>query len=168
MEKSVTQASELTRRILGLAHGGKLDARAADLQSPGKSVETSGRTRREITILLVEDEEMVANIGCQMMERLGYRVIVAPTGNEALAIYEANWAAIDLVILDLVMPGMGGGAVFDRIRAINPQAAVLLSSGYTLGDQTSEIINRGCRGFIQKPFSLEQLKRKISESLPVD
>jgi PAS domain S-box-containing protein len=169
VEKSVTQASELTRRILGLARGGKQDATAADLRPPlEKSAGISGRARREITILLVEDEEMVANIGCQMMERLGYRVIVAPTGNEALALYEAKWAEIDLVILDLVMPGMGGGAVFDRIRAINPQAAVLLSSGYTLGGQTSEIIKRGCRGFIQKPFSIEQLKRKISESLPVD
>jgi PAS domain S-box-containing protein len=120
------------------------------------------------TILLVEDEEMVANIGCQMMERLGYRVIVALTGKEAMALYEARWAEIDLVILDLIMPGMGGGAVFDRIRAINPKAAVLLSSGFTLGGQTSEIIKRGCRGFIQKPFSIEQLKRKISEILPVD
>jgi len=61
------------------------------------------------TILLVEDEEMVANIGRQMLERLGHRVIVAQTGDEALALYEKRRAEIDLVILDMIMPGIGGG-----------------------------------------------------------
>jgi PAS domain S-box-containing protein len=117
------------------------------------------------TILLVEDEEMVATIGRQMLERLGYRVVVAQTGDEALALYEKRRAEIDLVILDMIMPGMGGGAVFDRIRSIDPQAAVLLSSGYSLNGQALEIMKRGCRGFIQKPFSIEQLKEKISEIL---
>jgi PAS domain S-box-containing protein len=117
------------------------------------------------TILLVEDEEMVATIGRQMLERLGYRVIVAQTGDEALSLYEKLRAEIDLVILDMIMPGMGGGAVFDRIRAIDPQAAVLLSSGYSLNGQALKIMNRGCRGFIQKPFSIEQLKQKIREIL---
>jgi two-component system cell cycle sensor histidine kinase/response regulator CckA len=119
------------------------------------------------TILLVEDEEMVANIGRQMLERLGHRVIVAQTGDEALALYEKRRAEIDLVILDMIMPGIGGGAVFDRIRVIDPQAAVLLSSGYSLNGQALEIMKRGCRGFIQKPFSIEQLKQKICEILPV-
>ena len=64
------------------------------------------------------------------------------------------------------MPEMGGGEVFDRLRSINPQAAVLLSSGSSLNRQTIEILKRGCRGFIQKPFSIEQLKQKISEILP--
>jgi len=109
---------------------------------------------------------MVANIGRQMLERLGYRVIVAQTGDEALALYEKRRAEIDLVILDMIMPGMGGGTVFDRIRVIDPQAAVLLSSGYSLNGQALEIMKRGCRGFIQKPFSIEQLKQKISEILP--
>jgi len=127
----------------------------------------AGAARRDAnTILLVEDEEMVANIGRQMLERLGYRVIVAQTGDEALALYEKRRAEIDLVILDMIMPGMGGGTVFDRIRAIDPQAAVLLSSGYSLNGQALEIMKRGCRGFIQKPFSIEQLKQKISEILP--
>jgi len=126
----------------------------------------SGVARSEKnTILLIEDEEMVANIGRQMLERLGYRVIVAQTGDEALASYEKHRAEIDLVILDMIMPGMGGGVVFDRIRSINPEAAVLLSSGYSLNGQATEILKRGCRGFIQKPFSLDQLDRKIRELL---
>ena len=118
------------------------------------------------TILLVEDEEMVADIGRQMLERLGYRVLVARSGAEALALYEQRQAEIDLVILDMIMPGMGGGAVFDRLRSINPQAMVLLSSGYSLNGQALDILNRGCRGFIQKPFSIGQLEQKIREILP--
>ena len=118
------------------------------------------------TILLVEDEEMVADIGRQMLERLGYRALVARSGAEALALYEQRLAEIDLVILDMIMPGMGGGAVFDRLRSINPQAMVLLSSGYSLDGQALDILNRGCRGFIQKPFSIGQLEQKLREILP--
>jgi CheY-like chemotaxis protein len=118
------------------------------------------------TILLVEDEEMVADIGRQMLERLGYRVLVARSGAEALSLYEQRQAEINLVILDMIMPGMGGGAVFDRLRSINPQAMVLLSSGYSLDGQALDILNRGCRGFIQKPFSIGQLEQKLREILP--
>jgi CheY-like chemotaxis protein len=119
------------------------------------------------TILLVEDEEMVADIARQMLERLGYRALVARTGSEALALYEQRQSEIDLVILDMIMPGMSGGAVFDRLRSINPQALVLLSSGYSLNGQALDILNRGCRGFIQKPFSIGQLEQKIREILPL-
>jgi PAS domain S-box-containing protein len=115
------------------------------------------------TALLVEDEEMVAEIGRQMLERLGYRTLVARSGAEALSLYEQRHGEIDLVILDMIMPGMGGGAVFDRIRSINPRAKVLLSSGYSLNGQALEILNRGCRGFIQKPFSIGQLDEKLRE-----
>jgi two-component system, cell cycle sensor histidine kinase and response regulator CckA len=117
------------------------------------------------TVLLVEDEEIVAEIGRQMLERLGYRVLLARSGAEALALYARQQAEIDLVILDMIMPGMGGGAVFDQLRDINPQAPVLLSSGYSLNGQALHILKRGCRGFIQKPFSIEQLEQKIRESL---
>jgi PAS domain S-box-containing protein len=166
LERSVVRASELTRQILGVARGGKREVKAADADGRlEKTADTAGRTRRGITILLVEDEEMVANIGRQMLERLGYRVVIAQTGDEALALYEKRRAEIDLVILDMIMPGMGGGAIFDRIRAIDPQASVLLSSGYSLNGPAMEIMKRGCRGFIQKPFSLDQLKQKIGEIL---
>jgi len=101
-----------------------------------------------------------------MLERLGYRALVARSGAEALSLYEQRQAEIDLVILDMIMPGMGGGAVFDRLRSINPQAMVLLSSGYSLNGQALDILNRGCRGFIQKPFSIGQLEQKIHEILP--
>ena len=117
------------------------------------------------TILLVEDEDIVAEIGGQMLERLGYRVLQAKSGAEALALYDRRQAEIDLIILDMIMPGMGGGVVFDQLRTINPDVAVLLSSGYSLNGQALDILKRGCRGFIQKPFNIQQLEQKIRESL---
>jgi two-component system, cell cycle sensor histidine kinase and response regulator CckA len=116
-----------------------------------------------LTILLVEDEELVLDIGRQMLERLGHRVIAARGGAEALSIYAREAESIDLVILDMIMPGMGGGAVFDRLMAIRPEVIVLLSSGYSLNSQAADIMRRGCRGFIQKPFNLSQLDQKIRE-----
>jgi PAS domain S-box-containing protein len=118
------------------------------------------------TVLLIEDEDIVAEVGRKMLQRLGYRVLVARSGAEALALYAQHQAEIDLIILDMIMPGMGGGAVFDRLRSINPETPVLLSSGYSLDGQALDILKRGCRGFIQKPFNIEQLKQKISEILP--
>jgi PAS domain S-box-containing protein len=76
-----------------------------------------------------------------------------------------NLINIDLVIPDMVMPEMNGGEVFDRIKRIKGDANFLLASGYSADGQASEILNRGCNGFIQKPFTLKQLARKIRETL---
>jgi CheY-like chemotaxis protein len=70
-----------------------------------------------------------------------------------------------MVILDMIMPGMGGGETYDRLKKINPEIRVLLSSGYSINGQASEIIDRGCNGFIQKPFNVIQLSRKIGDVL---
>jgi PAS domain S-box-containing protein len=116
-------------------------------------------------VLLVEDEEMVLDISQQILKELGYQVLSARDGEEALKVYQANRDRIDIVLLDLVMPGVGGGEAFDRLRAINPDLKVLLSSGYNLDGQAKEILARGCNGFIQKPFDLKQLSNKIREIL---
>ena len=129
-------------------------------ESPEKSIH-----RGQGTILLIDDETIVTTIGVEMLESLGYQVIEANTGPEALRIYERYGHAIDLVILDIIMPGMGGNEVYHRLKSINPEIKVLLSSGYSLDDQASAIIKQGCRGFIQKPFGLQQLSGKISEIL---
>jgi PAS domain S-box-containing protein len=115
------------------------------------------------TLLLVDDEEMVAQVGRLMLERLGYTVFTARSGREALAIYERQ--PVDLVVLDMLMPGMGGGETFDRLRALDPRARVLLASGFSLDGQARAIMARGCRGFIQKPFDLETLAAKVSAAL---
>ena len=117
------------------------------------------------TLLLVDDEEMIAEIGKRMLEKLGYRVLLAESGGQALKVYETHKETIDLVILDMIMPGMGGSEVFDGLKAINPAVRVLLSSGYSLSGQASDILKRGCDGFIQKPFNLEQISTKLREIL---
>jgi len=114
-------------------------------------------------ILLIDDEKMILDVGRELLEELGYTVLSALSGREALDIFQKNSDKIDLVIMDMIMPGMGGGETFDRLRAINPNIKVLLSSGYSVNGQASKILHRGCDGFIQKPFNLNQLAEKIGK-----
>ena len=113
------------------------------------------------TILLIDDEEMIIKVGEELLQELGYSVIAARSGEEAVKLYNKNRDKIDLVVMDMIMPGMGGGETFDRLKAINPDIKVLLSSGYSINGQASKILERGCDGFIQKPFNLNQLSEKI-------
>jgi PAS domain S-box-containing protein len=117
------------------------------------------------TILLVDDEEMVADIGQKMLEKLGYRVILAESGRKAIKKFEKLHSRIDLVILDMIMPEMGGSETFDELKALAPDIKVLLSSGYSLDGQASQIMKRGCNGFIQKPFNLKHFSQKVREIL---
>jgi two-component system, cell cycle sensor histidine kinase and response regulator CckA len=99
------------------------------------------------------------------LRKLGYEVLVARCGKEAIIYYESKWNKIDLVILDMIMPDMNGGKVYDRIKEINPHAKILLSSGYSRDGQAAAIMERGCDGFIQKPFSMEVLSERIRKLL---
>ncbi|HYA15292.1 MAG TPA: PAS domain S-box protein [Syntrophales bacterium] len=117
------------------------------------------------TILLVDDEEMVINVSREILALLGYRVIVAKSGREAIEIYKARHEEIDLVILDMIMPGIGGSETFDVLKEINPQIKVLLSSGYSVNGRPAKMLDRGCQAFIQKPFSMGDLSQKIREVL---
>jgi len=124
-----------------------------------------GALKGSETVLLIDDEEIIIDIGGQILERLGYRALMARSGKEAIEIYQANKNEINIVILDMIMPDMGGGETYDRLKKINHEIKVLLSSGYSIDGQASEIMNRGCNGFIQKPFNMEQLSRKIRDIL---
>ena len=115
------------------------------------------------TILLVDDEEMIIKVGKELLQELGYNVLSALSGQEAIEVYQKNADKIDLVIMDLIMPGMNGGETFDRLKKVNPEIKVLLSSGYSINGQASKILERGCDGFIQKPFNLIQLSDKIQQ-----
>jgi signal transduction histidine kinase len=117
------------------------------------------------TILLVDDEETVLEVTAQMIERLGYTVIMARSGREAIRRFEENPQAVSLVILDMIMPEMSGGEVFDQLKRIDPQVKVLLASGFSMQGQAREIMNRGCVGFIQKPFTLEDLSLRLRSIL---
>ncbi|MEE8394461.1 MAG: response regulator, partial [bacterium] len=117
-------------------------------------------------LLFVDDDEDLVAIARRMLKQLfGYEVFTAKNGNEAIEIYSRKANEIALVILDLIMPEMGGGETFDRLRELNPKVKVLLSSGYSLEGEAAEIMARGCDGFIQKPFDLDELSGKILEVL---
>jgi CheY-like chemotaxis protein len=117
------------------------------------------------TILMVDDEEMVLDAGTQIIEAMGYRVLMANSGTEAVDIYAKNKENIDLVVLDMVMPEMGGGETYDALKETDKDVKVLLSSGYSLDGEAEEIMQRGCDGFIQKPFKVEELSKKLREIL---
>jgi len=117
------------------------------------------------TILLVDDEKMVLEVSRKLLEFLGYRVYTAGSGQEAIAVYMEKRNKIDMVILDMIMPGISGGETFARLREINPEAKVLLSSGYSINGEAKTIMDRGCNGFIQKPFQLEKLSGKVRNML---
>ena len=117
------------------------------------------------TVLLVDDEDFIVSVGKAMLEKLGYRVFVSKSGREAVKKVINIGNDIDLVILDLIMPGMDGGKVFDRIREIKPQMPMILSSGYAIDGLPSEIMGRGCNAFIQKPFNISDLSKKIRKVL---
>jgi CheY-like chemotaxis protein len=108
---------------------------------------------------------MILSVADEMIQVLGYHVITAKDGQEALDTYREKKDQIDMVILDLIMPGMSGGETFDQLKSLNPGVKVLLSSGYSIDGQASTILKRGCRGFIQKPFSLQELSQKISKTI---
>jgi|WetSurMetagenome_2_1015567.scaffolds.fasta_scaffold00211_9 two-component system, cell cycle sensor histidine kinase and response regulator CckA len=117
------------------------------------------------TILLVDDQEIVAAVGAEMLNMLGYETLVAHGGREALELYEARKDCIQLVILDMIMPGFSGEETFDRLRLINPEVRVILSSGYSLNGQAARILARGCSAFIQKPFNLQDLSIQIQRQM---
>ncbi len=117
------------------------------------------------TVLLVDDEDMIIDACEQLLEEMGYKVIIAKGGKAAIEVYKKNMDEIDMVILDMIMPDMGGGETYDKLKEINPKIKVLLASGYSINGQASEILDRGCNGFIQKPFQMENLSHKIKEVL---
>ncbi|UCE08611.1 MAG: response regulator, partial [bacterium] len=117
------------------------------------------------TILFVDDEDMIIDVGQQMLKALGYKVLIARNGKEALEVYKKNQDKIDMIILDMIMPDMSGGETYDRIKEINPNITVLLSSGYSIDSQAAEILEKGCNGFLQKPFDIKELSHRIKEIL---
>ena len=124
--------------------------------------------RGQETVLFVDDEQTIIEVMQDILEALGYRVLTANSGEEAVTIYNSMKGKIDLVILDVIMPGMGGMETFEAIKAINPDVKVILSSGYSVNHVAKEIMERGCRAFIQKPFNIETISKKVRDVLQED
>ncbi|OGP49958.1 MAG: hypothetical protein A2Y79_14690 [Deltaproteobacteria bacterium RBG_13_43_22] len=124
--------------------------------------------KKQITLLFVDDEKAITDVTGAMLERMGHRVIIANGGKDAVALYRMNRDRIDLVIMDMTMPDMSGGEAIEKIRSINPEVQVILSSGYSLNGMAREIMNRGgVQAFLQKPFQMNLLSKKINEVLGV-
>lgn len=117
------------------------------------------------TVLLVDDEDVVIDVGEDMLAAMGYSVLSARSGKEALDVYEEKKEDVNIVILDMIMPGMTGGETYERMKQINPHVKVLLSSGYSAEGRTAQILRCGCNGFLQKPFNMEDLYRGIRDVL---
>ena len=161
------------------AHGGYIDVESKMnqgttfeiyLPSTTKKVDRVTKNSEKLikqsgTVLLVDDEAAVREVCISILEKIGYRVLSAKDGEEVLELYRNNKDEIDIVLLDMIMPNMSGGEIYDRLKEINPEIKVLLSSGYSIDGEATEILNRGCDGFIQKPFDIKKLSAKIGEIL---
>ncbi len=136
------------------------------LPASGKKVTKVRGSTEEIvkgseTILLVDDEDIIIDVSQELLKTIGYKVLTAKSGKAAVELYKDNRDDIDMVILDMIMPDMDGGKTYDRLKEISPDLKVLLSSGYSIDGQASEIMLRGCNGFIQKPFNIKELSQTI-------
>ncbi|MFH1114465.1 MAG: PAS domain S-box protein [Pseudomonadota bacterium] len=117
------------------------------------------------TVLLVDDEEFIRDLGARILERSGYKVLTACNGKEALDVYRSNKANISLVILDLVMPEMGGKQCLGELLKIDPKARVLIASGFAANGQTKEAIETGARDFVGKPYNMKGMLQTVREVL---
>jgi two-component system cell cycle sensor histidine kinase/response regulator CckA len=121
-------------------------------------------TKRQSVILFADDDQICLDVGARMLQKLGYTVLEAKDGQEAIEVYKANQSKVDLVILDMKMPN-NGGLTFDQLRKINAHLKILITSGYTEDYRIRELMGQGCDGFIQKPFSLMVLSEKVRKAL---
>jgi DNA-binding NtrC family response regulator len=119
----------------------------------------------EATILLVEDDAIVLFVNKTRLERLGYKVITATAGEMALDIFEQHAQDIQLVISDIIMPGISGMELFTRLKRQKPDVKMVLATGCSIGHKDENLLNQGIADFIQKPFSREQLAEVVRETL---
>ncbi len=117
------------------------------------------------TVLIVDDDPMASQVGRDILERWGYRVMVADSGTEAIEIYTEYNAQIDLVLLDVILPDLTGDQVFFSLKKINPNVMVIVASGYNVNQQIAHLLSYGCVDFIQKPFQSRTLSSKVRKAL---
>ncbi len=131
---------------------------------PDRSEGRAPRPGRGV-VLLVDDEKVVADVTCSMLRDLGYEVLVAYGGAEGVDLFARRSRDVDLVLLDMVMPGMGGVDVFDELRRIRPDVAVVLFSGYSVDSEAGRALRQECRGMLQKPFTIHELADGVASAL---
>jgi len=113
------------------------------------------------TILVVDDEQVNVELMKKLLEKLGYKALTAQSGKKAIELYREHCKDIKLVILDMIMPKMNGRETLGKLMEIDNKVRVLLSSGYSINGEAARLLSIGCKGFIQKPFRIEELSQKI-------
>ncbi len=144
-----------------------LPAKKAKVAIPKESEEKHTIINGKGSVLLVDDEKGVIEVCSEMLESLGYQVRAVSSGKEAIEVLESGNDRIDLVILDLVMPRMSGQQAFEKIKAIDPDIKVLVSSGYSREEEIEKMMQKGCDGYILKPFDMATLSKKLSVLLKI-
>jgi DNA-binding NtrC family response regulator len=117
------------------------------------------------TILLVDDEEAVRHMGKERLERAGYTVLTVSRGEQALDVYKQKTLKIHLVLLDLIMPGMGGISCLYELLQTDPGVKVVIISGYSPDEETMEVIKACTNGYLRKPYTGEQLLSMVRKAL---
>jgi len=158
-----TRASAEKPSSRGKAGGEKKTAAKTSAIPPEIPV-LNPKGNREL-ILLVDDETEIAELAAAMLTDEGYRVILARDGFEALKIYQQIGKHIALVILDFFLPVMDGDAVFDELRTLNPEVAVVLSSGFAEQSKLGTMLAQGLKGFIPKPYTAEKLLEQVRSTI---
>jgi len=146
-----------TFKIYFPAIGNNKDSEAPTIESP--------IPRGTETILLVDDEEAVRNLGARLLNQFGYTVVTADHGKKALEIYQRECEGVSLVILDLIMPVLDGKKCLAEVLRINPNAKVIIASGYSESQSANGAMAGGAKGFVQKPYNMRQFLTTIREIL---
>jgi len=133
-----------------------------------KYLEKPEIVKRYETILIIDDERRVLDVTRDVLSEIGYTVLIADSGKAGIQTYMENSEVIDLIILDMVMPGINGSETFEYIKKINPDARILLSSGYSQNGDIGRLLKKGCCGFLQKPYNMDQISKKIHTILKQD
>jgi two-component system cell cycle sensor histidine kinase/response regulator CckA len=120
------------------------------------------------TILLVDDDETIRDLGKETLAIAGYKVLTASNGREALAIYANAQGEVSLVVLDLIMPQMGGKQCLEQLLKIDPKVKVLISTGHSSNGSAEETRVSGARGFVSKPYTRNQFLRAVRQTLDLD
>jgi CheY-like chemotaxis protein/anti-sigma regulatory factor (Ser/Thr protein kinase) len=152
-----------------------LDGRGVTLRvsfpaAPSIAAPSSTASSRDVkpgsgTILVVDDDRMVRRAVATTLRSLGYLTFEAASGREAVEIFRQHHTLIRAVVLDVIMPGMGGAATLSAMREIEPDVSVLLMSGYTMNEDVQALLDAGARGFVMKPYSVEVLARSLADVL---
>lgn len=125
---------------------------------PSSTAQTDGQDHKsQKSVLVVDDEDVVRFLAIDLLESLGYEAVPAEDGEEAVEIFKSRKDDIDLVLLDMIMPKLGGVETFRELRKLDPQVPVVLLSGYTKDVAAQELLNEGARGFLQKPYKIQDL-----------